>query len=35
MELIGLFHEFKDALINLASINLCPVVSGQALVEQW
>lgn len=33
MELTGFAQEVKDTIFKLASINLCPVVSGQALVE--
>lgn len=33
MELVGFSSEVRDIIFKLASINLCPVVSGQALVE--
>lgn len=33
MELVGFSQEVRDIIFKLASINLCPVVSGQALVE--
>lgn len=33
MELVGFTQEVRDVIFKLASINLCPVVSGQALVE--
>lgn len=33
MELVGFPQEVRDIIFKLASINLCPVVSGQALVE--
>lgn len=33
MELVGFAPEVQDIIFKLASINLCPVVSGQALVE--
>lgn len=33
MELIGFEKDVKDIIFKLASINLCSVVSGQALVE--
>ncbi|SGZ52520.1 CIC11C00000001073 [Sungouiella intermedia] len=33
MELVGFSKEVRDIIFKLASINLCPVVSGQALVE--
>lgn len=33
MELVGFPKEVRDIIFKLASINLCPVVSGQALVE--
>lgn len=33
MELVGFTQEVKDVVFKLASINLCSVVSGQALVE--
>ena len=33
MELVGFTKEVKDVVFKLASINLCSVVSGQALVE--
>lgn len=33
MELVGFTKEVRDIIFKLASINLCPVVSGQALVE--
>lgn len=33
MELVGFTREVRDIIFKLASINLCPVVSGQALVE--
>lgn len=33
MELIGFQHEVKQVILKLASISLCPVVTGQALVD--
>ena len=33
MELVGFKPEVKDVVFKLASINLCSVVSGQALME--
>lgn len=33
MELVGFSQEVREIIFKLASINLCPVVSGQALVE--
>lgn len=33
MELVGFSPEVKDVIFKLASINLCSVVSGQALME--
>lgn len=33
MELVGFSKEVQDVIFKLASINLCPVVTGQALVE--
>lgn len=33
MELVGFSKEVKEIIFKLACINLCPVVSGQALVE--
>ncbi|KAK6200333.1 alanine transaminase [Scheffersomyces amazonensis] len=33
MELVGFHSEVRDVLFKLASINLCSVVSGQALME--
>ncbi|KAK6459923.1 alanine transaminase [Scheffersomyces coipomensis] len=33
MELVGFQNEVKDILFKLASINLCSVVTGQALME--
>ncbi|PVH17280.1 uncharacterized protein CXQ87_000164 [Candidozyma duobushaemuli] len=33
MELVGFTREVRDIIFKLASINLCSVVSGQALVE--
>lgn len=33
MELVGFSKEVQDIIFKLASINLCPVVTGQALVE--
>lgn len=33
MELVGFSQEVRDIIFKLASINLCSVVSGQALVE--
>ncbi|KAI3406127.2 ALT1 [Candida oxycetoniae] len=33
MELVGFREEVKDIIFKLASINLCSVVSGQAMVE--
>lgn len=33
MELVGFSKEVREIIFKLASINLCPVVSGQALVE--
>lgn len=32
-ELVGFAEEVKEIILKLASINLCPVVTGQALVE--
>ncbi|CCD23234.1 alanine transaminase ALT1 NDAI_0B01990 [Naumovozyma dairenensis CBS 421] len=33
MELIGFTHEVRKVILKLASISLCPVVTGQALVD--
>lgn len=33
MELVGFKQEIKDIFLKLASISLCPVITGQALVE--
>lgn len=33
MELIGFTHEVRQVILKLASISLCPVVTGQALVD--
>ncbi|GEQ71852.1 hypothetical protein JCM33374_g5538 [Metschnikowia sp. JCM 33374] len=33
MELVGFSQEVKDVIFKLASINLCSVVTGQALIE--
>lgn len=33
MELVGFSQEVQEIIFKLASINLCPVVTGQALVE--
>lgn len=33
MELIGFHHDVKQVILKLASISLCPVVTGQALVD--
>ena len=33
MELVGFTHEVRQVILKLASISLCPVVTGQALVD--
>ncbi|CCF56570.1 hypothetical protein KAFR_0B02730 [Kazachstania africana CBS 2517] len=33
MEIIGFTHEVRQVILKLASISLCPVVTGQALVD--
>lgn len=33
MELVGFSHELRQIFLKLASISLCPVVTGQALVD--
>ncbi|BAP71656.1 probable alanine aminotransferase [Kluyveromyces marxianus] len=33
MELVGFSHEIRQVFLKLASISLCPVVTGQALVD--
>ena len=33
MELTGFSHEMRQVILKLASISLCPVVTGQALVD--
>lgn len=33
MELTGFTHEIRQVILKLASISLCPVVTGQALVD--
>ncbi|CCK71261.1 alanine transaminase ALT1 KNAG_0G02040 [Huiozyma naganishii CBS 8797] len=33
MELTGFSHEIRQVILKLASISLCPVVTGQALVD--
>lgn len=33
MELVGFSHDIRQVVLKLASISLCPVVTGQALVD--
>ncbi|XDT17444.1 Aminotransferase class I and II [Nakaseomyces glabratus] len=33
MELVGFTHDIRQVVLKLASISLCPVVTGQALVD--
>lgn len=33
MELVGFTHDVRQVILKLASISLCPVVTGQALVD--